>query len=344
MPTMSQKLIHSATIFGEDESQCSADLLEKYGRWLVSIPRDDALVLQQTFEYHQFKATFDRLCQAHQRVIRQNRNLNSNHETRPTSYSFLQQLLIDDVVVRIFEFLECSVLCRVSSTCHRLRDLAQKSAQQRSSALSQSRTLSTPMQMLRAQEQIDGVMAEIPPFVRVPALGLKLRVLVTNAGDDEYNGIYFCTQVNGNGYVFTKPRLHNNYHAHRSSNTGEGVGRADQTTTASINRTQLSSKNSMRQHRILRCVIAKRFSEQTILWYMSKELEKKGGYSDLISNEHDDEELEEEFSFYATLMVSGWAPPGISQYPSQTSILSRHGDAGWQSLSNLNPPVVELLE
>lgn len=261
MPIMSQKPSHNATICGEDDSQCSADLLEKYGRWLVSIPRDDALVLQQTFEYHQFKATFDRLCQAHQRVIRQNRNLNSNHETRPTSYSFLQQLLIDDVVVRIFEFLECSVLCRVSSTCHRLHDLAQKSAKQRSSALSQSRTLSTPMQMLRAQEQIDGVMAEIPPFVRVPALGLKLRVLVTNAGDDEYNGIYFCTQVNGNGYVFTKPRLHKNYHAHRSSNTGEGVGRADET-TASTNRTQLSSKNSARQHRILRCVIAKRFSEQ----------------------------------------------------------------------------------
>lgn len=82
---------------------------------------------------------------------------------------------------------------------------------------------------------------------------------------------------------------------------------------------------------------------------MSKELKKKGGDSDLISNEHDsnehdDEELDEEFSFFATLMVSGWAPPGISQYPSQTSILSRHGDAGWQSLSNLNPPVVELLE
>ena len=108
----------SSNAFGRNEL-CTADLLERYGRWLISIPRDDAVALQQTSEYHQFRIMFDGLCQAHQRIIQQSRNLNSNDETRPRGYSFLQHLADDDVVLRIFEFLECSVLCRVSSTCHR---------------------------------------------------------------------------------------------------------------------------------------------------------------------------------------------------------------------------------
>jgi hypothetical protein len=32
------------------------------------------------------------------------------------------------------------------------------------------------------------------------------KIIVTNAGDTEYNGIYCCTSFDGNGYVFTKPR------------------------------------------------------------------------------------------------------------------------------------------
>ncbi len=52
------------------------------------------------------------------------------------------------------------------------------------------------------------------------------------------------------------------------------------------------------------------------------------------------------FSFWAKLMVTGDVAPGICQYPSQTSILSRNGNPAWQSLTtriNVTPPVVELM-
>jgi hypothetical protein len=102
---------------------CSADVLERYGRWLISIPRDDAQALQQTVEYQQFCSTFERLCYAHQR-LRRNRNLTeeettSSRHTMISHRSFLQHAADDDVVLRIFEFLQCAVLCRMSSTCHR---------------------------------------------------------------------------------------------------------------------------------------------------------------------------------------------------------------------------------
>ena len=32
------------------------------------------------------------------------------------------------------------------------------------------------------------------------------RIKVSGAGDPEFNGIYFCTGCNGNGFLFTKPR------------------------------------------------------------------------------------------------------------------------------------------
>jgi len=43
--------------------------------------------------------------------------------------------------------------------------------------------------------------------VPIPKLLLGKRVLVTNSSDPDYNGVYYCTDCNGNGYVFTKPRF-----------------------------------------------------------------------------------------------------------------------------------------
>jgi hypothetical protein len=58
------------------------------------------------------------------------------------------------------------------------------------------------MQLLRAKEQIEGVGSGIDEnHVRVPILLLSRRMLVTDAGDPEYDGIYFCTGCNGNGFV-----------------------------------------------------------------------------------------------------------------------------------------------
>ena len=198
------------------------DRLEKCGRWLSSIPRDDVIAMRQTPEYQEFLQAFDRLGHAHRRVIAMNRiqigldvmsdseaeEMVSEHRRRsPSNFSFLQHLAVDDVILRVFEFLECQTLSRTSETCSRFRELAHRSAAQRTKYVANTRQLNNAMQLLRAKEQIDGVGHYLHYcHVRVPMLLLRRRVVVTNAGDPEYNGVYFCTEVNGNGYVFTKPR------------------------------------------------------------------------------------------------------------------------------------------
>ena len=123
-----------------------------------------------------------------------------------STYSFLQHLAVDDVILRVFEFLECAALVRTSRTCHRFRDLALRSSMQRTRKLEYASVLDNPMKLLRAKEQMDGVAPYYGPFVRVPILSLPRRIQVTRSGDREYNGIYFCTGCNGNGYLFAKPR------------------------------------------------------------------------------------------------------------------------------------------
>jgi hypothetical protein len=201
------------------------DQLERYGRWLSSIPRDDIIVLRETREYQDFLWAFERLGDAHRRVISMNRSAvsmdeGSSHLGRhvarsfvpPDPYTFftnnfIQHLTADDVILRVFEFLECHSLIRMALTCSRFRQLAHRSATQRTYDVANSRQLNSVMQLLRAKEQIDGVGNGMnDSHVRVPILLLSRRVLVTNAGDPEMNGVYFCTGSNGNGFVFTKPR------------------------------------------------------------------------------------------------------------------------------------------
>mmetsp|Transcript_53390 Transcript_53390/g.53795 ORF Transcript_53390/g.53795 Transcript_53390/m.53795 type:complete len:122 (-) Transcript_53390:187-552(-) len=53
------------------------------------------------------------------------------------------------------------------------------------------------------------------------------------------------------------------------------------------------------------------------------------------------------FSFWAKLMSSEEASPGMCRYPSISSVLSRRGEPAWQSLlttRRLNPPTVEFLD
>ena len=57
-------------------------------------------------------------------------------------------------------------------------------------------------------------------------------------------------------------------------------------------------------------------------------------------------EVTQTFAFWAKLMAIGDASPDICQYPSQSSVLARHGE-GWLALpvvSNLQLPIVELLD
>ena len=233
-------------------------ILERCGRWLMAIPRDDVVALQRTSEYREFLSAFDKLGEAHRRTVMLERQhlmeredddmaeysfasggSNIRPQSSPTNaikrssasittrqrpaishpllppsslrrrtYSFLQHLAVDDVLLRIFEFIDCSSLVRTGTTCHRFHALATQSAEQRTHRLADGRLLRSAMKMLRAQEQIEGVgpREEAGPFVPIPMLGLRRRVKVSGAGDPEYNGIYFCTGSNGNGFLFTKPR------------------------------------------------------------------------------------------------------------------------------------------
>jgi hypothetical protein len=131
-----------------------------------------------------------------------------------TVVSFLQDQASDDELLRVCAFLECRDLVRLSATCTRLCRLVQVFATDQVhgrrnddivtfSSGGQSRSVS--LQYLRIQEQLQGIAPNDPVTVPIPVLLLPLRILVQDCGDDDYNGIYFCTGINGNGYIFSKP-------------------------------------------------------------------------------------------------------------------------------------------
>jgi hypothetical protein len=231
-------------------------LLERCGRWLMSIPRDDVVALQNTTEYMNFLDAFDRLGEAHRRTVMlerrhlletedatllassdtvsdgrdqdQSSDISHAHasltvhpftryqqypwtlgESRRRHFSFLQHLAVDDILLRTFEYIDCSSLVKTGATCHRFHELTNQSAEQRVASLADGRLLRSAMKMLRAQEQIEGVgvFERTGQYVPIPMLGLRRRIKVTGAGDPEFNGIYFCTGCNGNGFLFTKPRV-----------------------------------------------------------------------------------------------------------------------------------------
>eukprot|EP00804_Cyclotella_cryptica_P002095 CCRYP_006516-RA/>CCRYP_006516-RA protein AED:0.09 eAED:0.09 QI:225/1/1/1/0.5/0.33/3/96/542 len=395
-------------------------LLEGCGRWLMSIPRDDVVALQNTLEYTEFLNAFDRLGEAHRRtVMLERRHLLETEDalascgtiagdlteaepsdiscrntltahpfkryhsyplpiaecTRRRHFSFLQHLAVDDVLLRIFEFIDCSSLVRTGTTCHRFHELTNRSADQRVVSLTDGRLLRSAMKMLRAQEQIEGVnvFENSGHYVPIPMLGLRRRIKVSGAGDAEFNGIYFCTGSNGNGFLFTKPRVPERRVKGDNRSFGQTVvGQAplaraqlqhpihlegveipvrervlfanavvmeevDENEDESDQRdggVDVLFGDEPNRSRLLRCVISKRFSNETILWYMSKEVEDEATH-----------EISQMFSFWAKLMVTGDASPDVCRYPSQTSILSRDGEPAWHSLTDhIAPPIVELLD
>lgn len=187
-------------------STSTSDTLEKYGQWLLMIPRDDVSMLQNTQAYSTFLQAFDDLKRAHQQLATRELLKNSVAEN-DDHHRFLQHFAAEDIILRIFEYLEVCALVRIMMTCHRFHSLGEKSAEQRSQDFANPRMLSSKIKVLRAQEQHLGINSNSTPFVRVPILGLCKRVFVSGAGDPEYNGIYFCTGSNGNGFLFSKPRF-----------------------------------------------------------------------------------------------------------------------------------------
>lgn len=324
------------------ESNC---LLERCGQWLLSIPRDDVVLLQKTAEYRDFLAAFDRLGVAHRRTVTLERQNLMERGENDDNMMHINNDAVDDVLLRIFEFLDCSSLVSTGTSCHRFRDLCTQSAEQRTQRLADGRLLRNPLKMLRAQEQIEGVGVRegAGPFVPIPMLGLPRRVMVSGAGDPEYNGVYFCTGSNGNGFLFTKPRAPERRPAVVEEEGDGGIEEAAHYNHVRSNEIRDNGGAAVepRRRRLLRCVIAKRFSNETILWYMSKE--------DQDSATH---EIVHIYSYWAKLMMVGDASPDVCRYPSQTSVLSRNGDPAWQTLAleldrgaitPLAPPIVELL-
>jgi len=372
----------------------ATDQLERCGSWLSSIPRDDVVALSQTQEYIDFLRVFERLGHAHRRVISTSNGSGNKHDNRaPTpvtamtpffqqfsiSNDFFQHLTADDVIFRVFEFLECRSLIKVALTCSRFKQLAYKSAAQRTCDVTSTRQLSSVMQLLRAKEQIDGVGIGIHDnHVQVPMLLLNRRIVITNSGDPEYNGVYYCTGCNGNGFVFTKPRFPERRtqqipSAERMMQLNQGVAmeqvQAEMGAEREHGRQQQAGRlvapaggvppragpvqegpnyrhidGVAQPGQLLRCIIAKRFSNETILWYLSKEVEpsEEEHAAAVVVGEGG---MSQVFSFWSKLMVIGDAPPDLCQYPSQSSIMEDH-DEGWLNLStnrNMQPPTVELL-
>ena len=398
----------------------SMDRLERYGEWLLSIPRDDVLALQrqQSKAYINFCLAFEELRTAHEEC-------KQRMETKKNSI-----FLLDDVILRIFEFLNCQSLIQTSMTCHRYHTLAYSYARQQQ----KQHHSNNPMMSLRAKEQSRGIDPHIPPFVPIPMSGLPKRVYVHNASDPDFNGIYFCTGTNGNGFFFTKPR-HSTFPNNHHNNTLPSPPTLLHNSTATVSATrathhappnqhqyhqppqpnhnnynnahphhhlqhQFALQNGFQQHHhfqmqqhdnnnigpmnipfpgyeennadhlqlhnnpvhqnnsnnanqyqwqqqqeqssssdypssFLKCIIAKRFSNETLLWYMSKEVFDNEG------------QITQVFSFWARLMYIGDAESDLCRYPSMTSVLSRNGGPGWQPLSTtraMTPPIVELLD
>jgi hypothetical protein len=338
---------------------------------------------QSTNVYDEFWRALHALEQAHARIEEKEYN-NLLHTATTTSdgivttsnaTQFLLRTAADEIWYRILDYCDAVTTVQVALTSRRACRLARTSAQVRTQMFRHHRQLGSYWECLRALEQIRGIHAQSTTtttrrlHVPIPSLLLHRRVLVTGAGDEEYNGIYYCTGSNGNG--FTKPRVPS-----RRTNT-TGSDQASQLSDSTMEddddddeddndeqqqqqRHQQNQQNNREENdaidedddflllgsargtddsekeeaRLLRCIIAKRFSNETLLWYCSKEVMDTHG------------RVTQVFAYWAKLMWIGDASPDVCRYPSQSSILQRH-EEGWQALSTtreIQPPIVELLD
>jgi len=221
---------------GTNHHHHPSDALEKHGQWLTSIPRDEVEKLKGDKAYLNFLNAFEGLKRAHHRMRQREANISEcGIREGHCCQSFLHNFS-DDIVLRMFDYLDTRGTARMMKTCHRFHLLGTRSVQQRTQRFASCRMLHN-LKLLRAQEQYRGINPASRPFVQVPMLGLTMRVLVVGTGDPDFNGLYFCTGCNGNGHMFTKPRF-------RSGANDDP----------------------------LQCIMAKRFSGEQILWYMSKQV------------------------------------------------------------------------
>ena len=332
--------------------------LERCGQWLLSIPSSHAVVLETTHEYRQVVHWLHKLEGTHRRMLIQG---DDDYDTA-TPPSFLQYHTADEILHFILNFLEATSLSRLCATCTRFRALVRRHAARRAHCSLQAqqehqhgeeRQLSHPLQLVRAAEQLQGLFPD-HAHVRIPTLLLRRPVVLSGAGDDDFNGIYFCTGSNGNGFVFTKPRTAvPPLHKPALRTTAQDVEVLDPT----------SDRRQEPAGYRLQCIISKRFSNETLLWYCCKEVLVSSVSLSNSSEEDGNEQpppqpnevaemgsplISQRYAFWARLSMLGDASDyDLCRYPSQTSVLVRQGVAGWQSLSrhgHVQPPTVELLD
>jgi len=317
------------------------------GQWLLSIPTVHAGALQSTREYRELIRSLHHLERAHARLLR----------SSLLSPCFLQQHeTADEILHFILNFLEAQSLGRLACSCTRFRGLVPLHAARRAHHILQQerhqeekRQLSHPLQLVRATEQLQGIFPH-HPHVRIPSLLLSRPVVLREAGDPDFNGIYFCTGSNGNGFVFTKPR----------TSVPPLVESTSRTSTQDVD---LIDPTSMRKEEPagyrLKCIISKRFSNETLLWYCCKETIVSSTPNADANIDEDYPEatmgaevpnvmIVQRYAFWTRLSMLGDASDyDLFQYPSPTSVLLRQGVVGWQSLSNsrhIQPPLVELID
>jgi hypothetical protein len=220
-----------------DDGSLAEEELGKRGRWLLSVSRANAREIQYTREYREFLVACQKLELAH-------RSLDLDTRDAQSEISFLQYMAGDEILLRVFEFLECQSLVASTRTCSRLRELADRSAARRVQHVAKERQLSNNMMLLRAKEQMEGIAIDAVCHVNVPTLLLKRRIRVSNSGDPDYNGIFYCTGSSGNGFVFTKP-----------------LQRVDRQSCRSLSDDGDESE-AAKPGKLLRCILEKRFSSE----------------------------------------------------------------------------------
>jgi hypothetical protein len=279
----------------QPKSKSSLTEFQRCQAWLCGLSTTETQIMQATSEFQDFVQAFHRLEQAHKLLVKPlikdeqnihykaddddafgNRNNchQLSHDDGPLSHRILQSALATELVWRVFDFCDSQSLVQLSRTCTRFHALSRDNAQHRSSDMALARQLTTPMQLLRAKEQIQGIGLLIHDrHVSVPSLLLSRRVLVSDCGDSEYNGVYFCTGCNGNGFTFTKPRepieriAQHDWSRLLLSDDLSDHSVASSTSNAT-SRTDLETE-AVTDGVALRCILAKRFSnevnENTIL-------------------------------------------------------------------------------
>ena len=233
-----------------NELQLPDAVFHSMAQWMgaVALDTEAADRLKKMPEFTQFTEAFRRL-KAHYD--------NDSPLSKKTRQKPCLNGSADEIWFRVLDYLDCFSLVKVMQTCRRAHDLCISHATQRTRMFRQERSLN-PLQLVRAQEQCLDINSHGPP-VPIPSLLLPHPVVVTGAGDSDFNGVYYCTGCNGNGYYFTKPRNQNQVSQMMTNEYQTG----DET------HEDLTFTNNPRQ---LRCILAKRFSGETLFWYASKEV------------------------------------------------------------------------